>query len=611
MLQQMRSAAKWIWIFLIVAFVGGFLFVETSGLLGRDQVTTTSIVATVNGVDIPYLTWMNAANSMAQQREQYSGRGLTLDERKEIENQAFDQLVTDILLQQEYERRGITVSDEEILEQARSNPPQGLMSDPTLQTDGVFDPAKYQRLLTSSQARQQGLLLQLESYYRQEIPRNKLYSQLISGVYVPDSKLWSVYKDENDSAQVSFVSFDPSTVPDSAARVTEVELRRYYEDNQDRFERPGSAVVSLLVVPRTVTAADSQAALARITSIRDEITGGADFAEVAGRVSEDESNAQQGGLLGTRTRGGLDSTFENVAFALRAGQVSAPVLTSFGYHLIKVDERKGDSATIRHILLRVGQTDSNAVRTDRRADSLARIAAAATEPVRFDSAARVLGLTPTTQQAFEGQTLFAGFGVASGVSAWAFSGAQPGETSDLFDTDEAYFLARLDSLVEGGVAPFEQVRDEISSILVGRRKAELLAGQTRAFAERAKATTLEAAAAERSVTVNQTNPFSRSTFVPGLGRLTRAVGAAFALPVGEISEPIATDDGVYVIRVDRRVEASREAFEAQKEVQRSTAISLLQQTRVRDFMEGLREEANVRDRRKQLNAAARAQAAVP
>lgn len=612
MLQQMRSAAKWIWIFLIVAFVGGFLFVETSGLLGRDQVTTTSIVATVNGVDIPYLTWMNASNSMAQQREQFSGRGLTLDERKEIEDQAFDQLVTDILLQQEYERRGITVSNEEILEQARSNPPQGLLGDPTLQTDGVFDPAKYQRLLTSSQARQQGLLLQLESYYRQEIPRNKLYSQLISGIYVPDSKLWSVYKDENDSAQVSFVSFDPSTVPDSEAQVSEVDLRRYYEANQDRFERAGRAVVSLLTIPRTVTAADSQAALARVNSIRDEITSGADFAEVAMRVSEDESNAQQGGSLGMRARGsGLDSVFENAAFALRAGQVSAPVLTSFGYHLIKLDERKGDSVSMRHILLRVGQSDSNAVRTDRRADSLARIAAAATEPVRFDSAARVLGITPMTMQAFEGQPLFAGFGLASGVSAWAFGGAQPGETSDLFDTDDAYFLARLDSIVEGGVAPFEQVRDEISSVLVSRRKAELLAGQTRTFAERAKATTLEAAAAERNVTVNQTNPFSRSTFVPGLGRLTRAVGAAFALPVGEISEPIATDDGVYVIRVDRRVEASREAFELQKEVQRSTAISLLQQTRVRDFMEGLREDANVRDRRKQLNAAARAQSMVP
>ena len=87
MLQQMRSAAKWIWIFIVIAFVGGFLFASTSGLLGRDRVTTSSVVATVNGTDIPYLTWVNVSNSLAQQREQQMGRGLNGDERRAVEDQ--------------------------------------------------------------------------------------------------------------------------------------------------------------------------------------------------------------------------------------------------------------------------------------------------------------------------------------------------------------------------------------------------------------------------------------------------------------------------------------------------------------------------------------------
>ena len=64
MLQQMRSAAKWIWIFVFAAFVGGFLLLDTSGLLGRDQVTTTSVVATVNGTDIPYLGHLMAVAAL-------------------------------------------------------------------------------------------------------------------------------------------------------------------------------------------------------------------------------------------------------------------------------------------------------------------------------------------------------------------------------------------------------------------------------------------------------------------------------------------------------------------------------------------------------------------
>ena len=126
--------------------------------------------------------------------------------------------------------------------------------------------------------------------------------------------------------------------------------------------------------------------------------------------------------------------------------------------------------------------------------------------------------------------------------------------------------------------------------------------------ERARASTLETAAKERDLTVTNTNAFGRATFVPGLGRLNAAVGASFALPIGAISEPIVTDAGVFVLRVDRRVEATREAFEAQKLTQRANAVRVLQEARLREFMQGLRETAEIKDRRKQLSAAARAQA---
>ena len=611
MLQQMRSAAKWIWIFIVASFIGGFLFVQTSGLLGRDRVTTSSIVASVNGTDIPYLTWMNLSNALAQQREQQMGRGLNGDERRAIEDQAFEQLVTNALLEQEYRKRGIRVSDEEVIQQARVNPPPGILGDPSLQTEGRFDMEKYQRLLASPQARQTGMLLQLENYYRSEIPRAKLEAQIISDVFISDAKLWNVYRDEHDSAQVSFVSFDPNIIPDSAATVSDADVRRYYDANKDRFERRGRAVVSLLVVPRTITAADSQHVRARLEALRAEIIGGAKFEDVASRESQDQFSATNGGQLGNRAKGSLDPEIEKAAFAIKVGEVSQPILAADGYNLIKVDFRAGDTVSVRRILLPLTQSDTNAVMTDRRADELAKIAANATEPARFDSAARTLNLKAETAQVIEGQPLFTGFGMAAGVSAWAFGGVRPGETSDLFDTDEAYFLARLDSIFEGGVAPFEAAREDIRGLLQRRKKAELMAAQQRAFADRAKATSLEAAAKERDLTVTKSNSFGRATFVPGLGRLNSAVGASFALPVGAISEPIATDDGVFVLRVDRRVEATREAFEAQKAEQRASAIRVLQDARMREFMQGIRETADISDRRKQLTAAARSQVAVP
>ena len=603
----MRSAAKWIWILVFAAFVGGFLLLDTSGLLGRDQVTSSSIVASVNGTDIPYLTWINVSNAIAQQREAQMGRGLNGDERAAVEDQAFEQLVTDILLQQEYRERGIRVSDEEIIQHARTNPPPALLNDPTLQTDGRFDIEKYQRLLSSPAARQQGLLLQLENYYRNEIPRAKLEAQILSDVYVSDAKLWSVYRDEHDSAQVAFVTFDPSTISDSAAVIPDADVRRYYDANKDRFERQGRASLSLLVVPRTVTAVDSAATRARAEALREEIVAGAKFEDIAARESQDQFTATTGGSLGMRARSTLDPAVATAAFALRVGDVSQPVLASDGYHLLRVDSKKADSVDVRHILLPITQTDSNATRTDRRADSLSIIAASATEVQRFDSASRVLGITPERVQVFEGQPLFTTHGIASGVSAWAFSGVRELETSDLFDTEQAYFLARLDTLIEGGTAPFDDVKEDIRGLLQRRKKAEIMATQARPFAERATASSLETAAQERDLTVTRSESFGRSTFVPGLGRLNAAIGAAFALPIGAISEPIVTDEGVFVLRVDRRTEASRDAFEAQKATQRANAIRVLQEARLREFMEGLREQADIDDRRKELSAAARAQ----
>jgi len=181
LLQAMRASAKYIWLIIVVLFVGGFLLAQTSGLLGRAPVTSTTAVASVNGEDILATSWYQASQNLEQQATRESNQSISLDERQRIQDQAFDQLVTDALLRQEYKRRRITVSDDEILQAARYSPPPQLMQSPDLQTDGQFDPAKYQRFLTSPLAQQQGLLLQLEKYYRTEIPKEKLFDQVVSG----------------------------------------------------------------------------------------------------------------------------------------------------------------------------------------------------------------------------------------------------------------------------------------------------------------------------------------------------------------------------------------------------------------------------------------------
>lgn len=603
----MRGVAKYIWIFIFFAFVGGFLLADMSGLIGMGTVSTSTVVAEVNGDDISYMTWEGLTRQMVQQQEQQAGRSLNLDERRQVEEQAFNQLVADVLLQQEYEKRGIQVTDQEIIDAARYSPPPQFLSSPDLQTDGRFDPAKYQRFLDSPAARQQGLLAQLEGYYRSELPRTKLFSQLIADVYVSDAQLLQDYKDQHDSATVSFVALRPTPAQVDSAQVTDAEARAYYDEYEGRWEAPGAAVVSVISVNRVPSAADTAATVQRLRDLRQQIVNGElTFAEAAQRFSEDTISGPDGGDLGRGVRGRFVPEFEEAAFALRTGQISQPVKSSFGWHLIQARERKGDTLALSHILVAVKQADSTAAVSDRIADDLVSMAAGATDPAQFDSAAAQLGLLVTQIPVVDGQVAMYSGRQVGGISGWAFGGASVGDVSELMDDESGYYIARLDSLSPGGQQPFEVVKPDIIQALKQRKAVQALVPQGEALLADAKATSLEAAATKAGLEVEDAGPISRLSFVPGLGFYNKAIGAAFGLPVGTPGL-VTTDEAVVVIRPDSRTEASIEEFEAQKAGQRAQTEQAMREQRVRGFLESLRREAEIVDHRREINLALRRQ----
>lgn len=602
MLHQMRAKALYVWIIIAIVFVGSFVFYETSGLMGRNPVSTTTAVGTVNGRDILYTVWLEVTQQFAQQQEQQQGRALTMDERKVAENQAFNELVSQLLLDEEYKRRGIRVSDAEIVDMAKYNPPPQFQQLPDLQTDGRFDPAKYQRFLASPAARQQGILVNLENYFRTEIPKQKLFQQIAGDVYVSDARLWSIYRDTHDSATVSYVAFKPVPTKEERDAVTDAEMTAYYNTHKTDFDRPGSAVLSIVSISRRATAADSAETLKKIQAIRDEIAKGAKFEDVAKRESDDSVSGSKGGDLGRSVKGGFVKQFDAAVFSLPIGTLSQPVKTDYGYHVVRVDKRTGDTAFVHHILKLVKQGDSAAVKTDRQADSLAKFAASALTPTAFDTAAKKMGLLVSRINVTEGQPAqYLGRQVPS-ASAWAFSGARPGESSDLFDDDAGYYLVRLDSIRQKGVATVADVKNELRDAVARQKALDTVMAKAKEMAKAAAGSTLEAAAKTTGRPVEKEGPFARSSQVAAFGFVSEVSGAAMALPVGSVSEPVRTEDGVFVIRVDKRVVADTVKFGAQKATQRLQVTNSLRDQRVRMYVENLRRAAKIKDRRQEINA---------
>ncbi len=614
MLQTFRSFGKYIFWGLAVTFIGGFVFYESSGLFGRESGPTIgSTVMKVDGQEVPYGSYQRALEAAVQSEEQQRGHSLTLDERAQVEKKTYDEIVQEILLEHEYKKRGISVTQEEIVEYAKFSPPPQYAQLPEMQTNGQFDFEKYQRFLRSPQARQQGLLAQLEGYYRTTIPKQKLFEQVAAGAFVSDARLWQIYQDSHDSAQVSYIAMRPTTA--APAEITDAQARTYYEAHKSEYQRPGRAAVSVLAIPLQVTAADSIAARDSIIKLRAQIMAASDqkavFTDLATRVSNDTISATRGGDLGKSKKAeGFVAQFTDAANALTTvGEISPPVKTDFGWHLIRLDAKAGDTLSLRHILIAVTMNEATASRVSKRADSLSKMAAGAETPKKFDDAAKALNLPVMRATAFEGDPLTVAGRYVPNVSAWAFSGARAGESSDMFDDPSGYYVARLDTLHAEGIAAFDEVKDEIKERLAREKVMDEFMTMGRNITQSAATKGFEAAAQLRALTVSKSSTFARTMQTEGLGGFNEAIGAAFSLPLGATSQPIRTAEGVFVIRVDRRVAADKAEWEKQKEQQRAQVLRGMREQMVRDYLEGLRKSASIVDNRKKLNAAGRRQSA--
>jgi peptidyl-prolyl cis-trans isomerase D len=351
MMRTMRSIAPWIMAIVAVSFVGWMVFEVGMDVRGQASGAPLDEIARVNGQKIDVQTFYAAVRQAQEMaREQGAPTPRTLEEQRRLEDDVLEQLVQRILLDDEYRRHEITVTDEELRQALRLAPLPDLRQVEIFQTDGEFDLEKYQRYLFSGA--DPGFALALEARYREELPRVKYFERIAMGANVSDATLWQVYRDQNDSATATMVALVPAVlVTDDEIEVSEEELQAYFDAHAEDFEQPPQAFLSYVTISREPDAADSATALERAQAIRGEILAGTDFEAVAARESADSANRDTGGDLGEVERGAFVPPFEEAALALRTGELSQPVLTRFGYHIIRLESRQGDTYHPRHILI--------------------------------------------------------------------------------------------------------------------------------------------------------------------------------------------------------------------------------------------------------------------
>ena len=595
MMRQMRENTKWIMLITAMAFVGLMVFQWGMDITGSSGLSVGEI-GSVNGVPVSYEEYNSTYSRLLDQVQNSQEDPVTSQQINDIEDAAWDEVVNQALIRQELRRRGIEVTDEEIRNAARFSPPPELRLSPAFQTDGAFDIQKYHDFL-SSPTIDDRVLLQLENYYREIIPRNKLLRQVSSDVYVSDAALWQDYRDRNERISVRYISLNPGQrIADSLVTVAPAEVEEYYDENRDEFAIPAQAPVKVVVLDKAPTAADTAAAGETAAELRQEIRDGVDFEEILARPRISTGS----GDLGWFTEDRMVPEFSAAAFTAAKGDITEPVRTSFGYHIIELQDKAADSIKARHILVPFERTDDSELELLTLADSLEGLGESRT----FEQAVEILDLQMENATLSPDFAFVIGAGQVGEGADWAFEEALPGDVSPVFETIQAFYMLELIEVREAGFISLQDATAAIEQEVRSRKKLEMAKAEgEEVVAEIREGASMDDVAERRDLQIRDAGPYGRWDFVPGLGRLNAAVGAGFGLYQGQVSNVVEANNNAFILAQVDYIAADTTLFEEERLAQRLQMVANVQQTRLQDWLQGLRAAARIVDRRDEvLNA---------
>jgi len=600
MMRTIREKTRYAIVFLAVAFAAWLAF---EGIQSRETSAATGsnpVIGVVNGEQIRFSQWSDAStNSLARARAQKGGI-LTDEETRQAEEDAWEQMIRLIVIEQEIDRIGIQVTDGEISQAFRVSPPPDLARDPAFQTDGQFDYAKYQAFFADPSVDEQ-LLRAIEDYYRDEIPRRRFEQQLLAGVAVSDAEAWQEFQAQNETAVVTYVSVDPaSVVSDADIQIPESDARSYYRANRDDFKRPATALVRLVSVSTVPTGSDTSSALALADSVRAEVIAGRlEFEAAAAEFSADTATGANGGALGQYTADQLVEPINTAVVNLDVGEISDPVRTAAGFHLMHVTARTADTASVSHIVFPIELSPQGEDELFGRMDDLEGVALSDGLAAAADSLDVSLRDDVTLTDGFD---FVPGAGSLGVAVDWALdANTALGELSEFYENGSGFHLVELVSRTEAGTFEFEEVRNQIETVLRTERRGEAARGIIEQRLADLGDADIESLAADTGWPIQTTEAVTRRQFVPGLGRDTEALGAAFASPLGVTDGPFAAGENFVVLRVDQRTDADGQLFDVMKSQLRAQMEAQLSQRRAVAWIEALRQQAVVVDHRGRLN----------
>lgn len=352
-LRENTGVVLWI---LVLAF-GGLWMLQDSGVFDVIGNPAGQNIAIVNGDPISVDDYQNALNAQMEQYQAQSGESMPPQMLDLTRERVFDALVEDRLAQQEMERLGITVTDQEVYDMVLGDNPHPIIGVYFSDGQGGVNRTLLQNFAQDPAAREQWI--QLEQYLRTERRREKLANLIAASVRVTDQDVMDEYNRRNRTADVEYVALRYAAIPDDSVQVTDSDLRKFYNEHRNEFERPRTVRLNYVTVSKAPSPQDTLAITNELNQIKERFAAAEDDSTFLARNGSEVPYSDQ--------YYGPDDMRPELATAVfddpQAGEIVGPIIAGNEAHLVKIQAvRQSDQPVVRarHILFSAEEGDEAA-----------------------------------------------------------------------------------------------------------------------------------------------------------------------------------------------------------------------------------------------------------